>query len=82
MINQKTDEIKQFVLPWNVVSFSIGDTMRPRKFSAASAKVYSDRGWVFLVLDGTSQTGCVGKLKIRFDKEEAKDLANNILNAI
>lgn len=82
VINQKSDEIKQFILPWNVVSFSIGDTIRPRKFAAASAKVYSDRGSVSFVLDGTSQTGCVGKLKIRFDKEEAKDLANKILNAI
>lgn len=75
--------VKEFLLPWNIVFFQIGETMRKRKFVAASANIYNQTSdTVTLELKGKSPSGCVGNFKIRIKKKEAKELADVMLKAL
>ena len=75
--------VKDFLLPWNVIFFQIGDTMRTRKFFAKTASFYHQTSdTVTLELKGKSPTGCIGRFKIRMGRKEARDLANNMLKTL
>jgi hypothetical protein len=71
--------VKDFLLPWNVVFFQIGETMPKRKFFAKTAKIHQTEETVTLELKGKSPTGCVSNFKIRMNRREAKELFNNMI---
>jgi hypothetical protein len=75
--------VKDFLLPFNVIFFQIGETMGVRKFFAKTANFYHQTSdTVTLELKGKSPTGCIGTFKIRMGRKEAKELANNMLKAL
>lgn len=83
MSEEGRGKVKDFLLPWNVIFFQIGDTMRTRKFFAKTAKFYTETPYIVtLELKGDSPAGCAGNFKIRMRKEEAKELANNMLKTL
>lgn len=83
MSEEGKGNVKDFLLPWNVIFFQIGDTMRKRKFFAKTAKFYSETPYIVtLEIKGDSPAGCAGNLKIRMGRKEAKDLANNMIKAL
>jgi hypothetical protein len=82
MEKESLDDAQHFILPWNVMFFKIGDTMKTRKLFASFAKVYNKTPYIVaLEVKGKSPTGCVGEFKIHLNKTAAKNLADQLLKA-